>query len=90
MGSFKPAYAILVLFTFSSNEVSVESAQNCADSSEPSLLAYTKHMGVGEDSDHVQSMLEMSRIYTLAEILSQIFVKKRWKIGDLIDKYIFY
>ena len=33
---------------------------------------------------HVQRRLKMSRVYTLAEILSQIFVKKRRKIGDLI------
>ena len=33
---------------------------------------------------HVQGMLKMSRVYTLAEILSKIFVKKRRKIGDLI------
>ena len=35
-------------------------------------------------SVHVQDMLKMSRFYTLAEILSKIFVKKRRKIGDLI------
>ena len=35
-------------------------------------------------SVHVQRMLKMSRDYTLAEILSKIFVKKRRKIGDLI------
>ena len=29
-------------------------------------------------------VLNMSRIYTLAEILSKIFVTKRRKIGDLI------
>ena len=33
---------------------------------------------------HVQRMLKMSRVHTLAEFLSQIFVKKRRKIGDLI------
>ena len=33
---------------------------------------------------HVQCMLKMSRVYTLAEILSIIFVIKRRKIGDLI------
>ena len=32
---------------------------------------------------HVQRMLKMSRVYTLAKILSKIFVKKRRKIGDL-------
>ena len=30
---------------------------------------------------HVQRMLKMSRVYTLAEILSKIFVKKRRKLG---------
>ena len=33
---------------------------------------------------HVQRMLKMSRVYTLAEILNKMFVKKRRKIGDLI------
>ena len=35
---------------------------------------------------HVQRMLKMSRVYTVAEILSKIFVKKkkRSKVGDLI------
>ena len=33
---------------------------------------------------HVQHMLKMSRVYTLAEILSKILVKKRKKIEDLI------
>ena len=32
----------------------------------------------------VQRMLQMSWVYTLAEILSKIFVKIRRKIGDLI------
>ena len=36
---------------------------------------------------HVQRMLKMSRVYTLAEFLSKIFVKKRMKIGDLICGY---
>ena len=31
----------------------------------------------------MQHMLKMSRVYTLAEILSKIFVKKRRKIGTL-------
>ena len=31
---------------------------------------------------HVQRMLKMSRVYTLAEIISKIFVKKRRKIGN--------
>ena len=33
---------------------------------------------------HVQRMLKVSRVYTLAEILSKILVNKRRKIGDLI------
>ena len=33
---------------------------------------------------HVQHMLNLSRIYTLAEILSIFFVIKRRKIGELI------
>ena len=33
---------------------------------------------------HVQRMLKLSEAYTLAEILSKIFVKKRRKVGDLI------
>ena len=33
---------------------------------------------------HVQRMLKMSRVYTLAEIFGKIFVKKGRKIGDLI------
>ena len=33
---------------------------------------------------HVQGMFKMSRVYTLAEILSNILVKKQRKIGDLI------
>ena len=33
---------------------------------------------------HVQHMLKMSRVYTLAEIFGKIFVKKRGKNGDLI------
>ena len=32
---------------------------------------------------HVQRVLKMSRFYTLAEIFSKIFVKKRREIGDL-------
>ena len=35
----------------------------------------------------VQRMLKIRRVYTLAEILSQIFVKKRKKIGDLIHDH---
>ena len=33
---------------------------------------------------HVQRMLKIRRVYTLAEILSKIFVKNWKKIGDLI------
>ena len=33
---------------------------------------------------HMQRMLKMSSDYTLAEILSKIFVKKRTNIVDLI------
>ena len=33
---------------------------------------------------HAQRILKTSRVYTLAEILSKILVKKRRKIGDLI------
>ena len=33
---------------------------------------------------HVQRMLKISRVYTLAEILSKTFGKKRREIGDLI------
>ena len=42
------------------------------------LFFVEKGLGV-----HVQCKLKMSRVYTLAEILSNIFVKRR-KIGDLI------
>ena len=43
------------------------------------LIFVEKGLGV-----HVQRMLEMSRVYKLAEILSKIFVKQRGKIGDLV------
>ena len=43
------------------------------------LIFVEKELGV-----HVQRMLKMSRVYTLAEILSKIFVKEQRKIGDLI------
>ena len=43
------------------------------------LIFVEKEFGV-----HVQRMLKISRVYTLAEISSKIFVKKRRKIGDLI------
>ena len=46
------------------------------------LIFVEKGLGV-----HVQSMLKMSRVYTLAEILSKIFVKKRRQIGDLIHNH---
>ena len=35
-------------------------------------------------SVHMLRMFKMSRVYTLDEILSKIFVKKRRKIWDLI------
>ena len=43
------------------------------------LIFVEKGLGV-----HVQRMLKISRVYTLAEILSKMFVEKRRKIGDLI------
>ena len=43
------------------------------------LIFVEKGLGV-----HVQRMLKMSRVYTLAEILSRICFKKRRKTGDLI------
>ena len=43
------------------------------------LIFVRKGLGV-----NVQRMLKMSRVYTLAEILSKIFVKKQRKIGDLM------
>ena len=42
------------------------------------LIFVKKELGV-----HMQCMLKTRRVYTLAEILSKIFVKKRTKIGDL-------
>ena len=33
---------------------------------------------------HVQRMLKMSRVCTLAEILSKIFVKNEGKLGTLL------
>ena len=36
---------------------------------------------------HVQRMPKMSRVYTLAEVLSKLFVKQRRKIGDLINEH---
>ena len=43
------------------------------------LIFVEKGIGV-----HVQRMYKMSRVYTLAEILSKFFVRKRRKIGDHI------
>ena len=43
------------------------------------LFFVQKRLGV-----HVQRMLKMSKVYTLAENLSKIFAKKRRIIGDLI------
>ena len=34
---------------------------------------------------HVQRMLKMSRVYTLAEILSKIFAKNEGKLGTLFS-----
>ena len=42
------------------------------------LIIVEKGLGV-----HVQCMLKMSRLYTLAEILSKIFVNKEGKSGTL-------
>ena len=44
-------------------------------------MGFYVEKGLGE---HVQPLLTVSRVYTLAEILSKIFVKKRREIGDLI------
>ena len=46
------------------------------------LVFVKKGLGV-----HVQRMRKMSRVYTLAVLLSKIFVKKRRKIGDLIHDH---
>ena len=43
------------------------------------LIFAEKGLGV-----HVQRVLKMSRFYTLAEILSKIFVKKRSEIGGTL------
>ena len=43
------------------------------------LFYFEKGLGV-----HVQRMLKMSGVYTLAEVFSKIFVKKRRKIGILM------
>ena len=43
------------------------------------LFFVEKGLGV-----QVHRMLKISRVYTLAEILRKLFVKKRRKIGDLI------
>ena len=42
------------------------------------LIFVEKRLGV-----HLQRMLKMSRVYTLAEILSKIFVKNKGKSGTL-------
>ena len=42
------------------------------------LFFVEKRLGV-----HVQHMLKMSRVYTLAEILSKILVKNEGKLGTL-------
>ena len=38
---------------------------------------------------HVQRVLKMSRVYTLASILSKIFVKKEGKAGTLFTIIVF-
>ena len=43
-----------------------------------SLFLFEKRFGV-----HVQRMLKISRFYTLADILSKIFVKNEGKLGTL-------
>ena len=43
------------------------------------LILVEKGLGV-----HVQRMLKMCRAYTLAEILTNFFVKEEMKIGDII------
>ena len=47
------------------------------------LILVEKRLGI-----QVQPMLKMSRVYTLSEILSKIFVKKTsenfWQINDLV------
>ena len=43
------------------------------------LIFVEKGFGV-----HVQHMYELSRVYTLTEIISKMFGKDRRKIGDLI------
>ena len=42
------------------------------------LIFVEKGLGV-----HLQRMLKMSRVYTLAEILSKLFVKNEGKLGTL-------
>ena len=42
------------------------------------LIFVEKGLGV-----HVQGILKMSRVYTLAEILSKIFVKNEGRLGTL-------
>ena len=46
------------------------------------LIVVEKGLGV-----HWQRMLKMSRVYTLAEILSKNFVKKEGKLGTLIRSW---
>ena len=43
------------------------------------LILVEKGLGV-----HVQRMLKISRVYTLAEILTRFFVKEEGKIWDII------
>ena len=42
------------------------------------LIFVEKGLGV-----HLQRMLKMSRVYTLAEILNKLFVKNEGKLGNL-------
>ena len=44
------------------------------------LIFVEKELGV-----HVQLMLKMSRVYSLAEILSKIFLKNEGKLGTLFS-----
>ena len=49
------------------------------------LFFVEKGLGV-----HVQRMLKMSRVYTLAEILSKIFVKNQGKLGTLFTVMVWH
>ena len=47
------------------------------------LIFVEKGLGV-----HMQRMFKMSRVYTLAEILSKIFVKNEGKLGTLFTNMV--